>query len=72
MCIFQRQQKSQRDQRTHALHLLQQRYLRITFRSDLLDLLVGFANPFAQRFDGCQQRLISRPPVKVWSAWSPR
>jgi len=49
MRIFQRQQKRQRDQRTHSLHLLQQRHLRITFLRQLLDPLVVLGDAFTQR-----------------------
>jgi hypothetical protein len=49
MRIFQRQQVGERDQRPHSLHLLQSRYLRITFAGDLRDLLVVFVNPLAER-----------------------
>src|SRR5205823_12054451 len=57
MRILQRQHVSERDQRPHALHLVQPCHLRITLPGDLLDLLVVFVNPFAERFDRRQQRL---------------
>ncbi len=53
--IFQRQQVGERDQRSHSLHLFYPRRLRTTVPGDLLDLLVAFVNPLAQRFDGGQQ-----------------
>ena len=40
-----------RDQRSHSLHMFQQRLLRIPFPGDLFDLLVVFANAFAERSD---------------------
>src|SRR5579871_913740 len=57
MWIFQRQHVSQRDQRTHALDLLQQRHLRITRLRQRFDPLVVLADPCAQFFNGRQQRL---------------
>jgi hypothetical protein len=55
MRIFQRQDIGQRDQRAHSLHLFQPRHLGITLLAHALDLLVVFADPFAQRFDLSQQ-----------------
>ena len=63
--ILQRQQVSQRDQRSHSLHLFQPRHLRITFPSNLPDLLVVFVNPLAQRFDGCEQRFQRRLQLRT-------
>src|SRR4029077_10641376 len=56
MRIFQRQQESQRDQRAHTFHLLQQCHLRITFLRQLLDPFVALADAFTQRLDPRQQR----------------
>ena len=46
--IFQRQQKGQRDQCAHSLHLLQQRHLGIALLRQLLDALVVLTNLLAQ------------------------
>ena len=58
--IFQGQHKRQRDQRAHALHLLQQRHLRITLLRQVLDAIVVFHDALAQRFDCVQQRFQCR------------
>ena len=57
MRIFQRQHVSQRDQRAHALDLLEQRHLRIALLRQSLDAPVVFHNALAQRLDCVQQRL---------------
>src|SRR5271157_5939019 len=46
----------QRDQRAHALDLLQQCRLRITLLRDSFDLLVVLGDALTQRFQGLQQR----------------
>ena len=51
MRIFQRQQERQRDQRAHALDLLQQRHLRIALLRQFLDPLVVLGDALAQRLD---------------------
>ena len=57
MRIFQRQQKRQRDQRAHSLHLLQQSHLRITSLRQLFDAFVVLTDTLTQRLDSRQQRL---------------
>ena len=56
MFVFQRQQVGERDQRAHALDLLQQCHLRITLLRRQFDPLVPLADLLAQRFDARQQR----------------
>ena len=57
MRVFHRQQERQRDQRAHALDLLQQLHLRITRLRQRFDPVVVLTDAFAQLFDGRQQRL---------------
>src|ERR1022692_135883 len=49
LCIFQRQDEGQRNQRPHSIHLLQQLRLRVSFL-DLLDLLVVHSDLFGNLF----------------------